>query len=429
MRRSSSEVCFRSFGLHQQAPFLPPEPTRTPMTTSHARIHSTSSPRAAAPLPHTARLTQTARPHARASHERHAARRRTAHGPVIALTLLLGCTSSGGLSEGFDEPQVVVDFTDRVVVPTYRLLAERIEALEVSVGVLATSPTEANLASAQEAWIAARQPWEQAEGFLFGPVDTYGYDPAMDSWPVNQTDLDAVLASGEPFTPTYIANLQETQKGFHTLEYLLFGVNRSRRATELSARELEYLTAIASELSSVANALATSWTESIDGRPPYREVLATAGQIGNTAYPSLTSAAQEILVGMIGICDEVANGKIADPYDAHDPALVESQFAFNSLVDFQDNLRSVENVYTGDVPEAGTLGMGLSDYVSAADPALDARVRVEIQAAIAAIGAIPEPFRDAITTPSSYDEIEAAQAAVRTLQNTLERDVQPLVLR
>ena len=54
------------------------------------------------------------------------------------------------------------------------------------------------------AWVAARVPWEQSEGFLFGPVDTFGYDPAMDSWPVNRTDLDAVLASGQAFTPEYI---------------------------------------------------------------------------------------------------------------------------------------------------------------------------------------------------------------------------------
>jgi uncharacterized iron-regulated protein len=131
-------------------------------------------------------------------------------------------------------------------------------------------------------------------------------------------------------------------------------------------------------------------------------------------------AAQEILGGMIGICDEVANGKIADPYDAHDPTLVESQFSYNSIADFQDNMRSVEAAYTGGSALAGTDGRGLSDWIAERDAALDARVRQEIAAAIAAIGAIPPPFRTAITTPSSYDEIEAAQAAVRALQGTLE---------
>lgn len=346
------------------------------------------------------------------------------------VSLLIGaCVPEEQVTQGFDDPQIVVDFADQVVVPTYQLLATRIDALRAASDLLAQGPSEATLAAAQDAWIDARVPWEQSEGFLFGPVDTFGYDPAMDSWPVNHTDLDAVLASDAAFTPELIANLQETQKGFHTAEYLIFGTARSKLAADLTARELEYLSAITAELANVAQALASSWTESVDGRPPYRDLLATAGEDGNSAYPSLTAAAQEIVDGMVGICDEVANGKIADPWAARDPNLVESQFALNSIADFQDNLRSVENAYRGAVPAAGTSGRGLSSYVAALDADLDSRVRSQITDAIAAIGAIPPPFSTAITDDVAADEIAAAQSAVRALQATLEGEVQPLVLR
>jgi putative iron-regulated protein len=126
---------------------------------------------------------------------------------------------------------------------------------------------------------------------------------------------------------------------------------------------------------------------------------------------------------MSGICDEVANGKIADPYDAHDPNLVESQYSYNSILDFADNLRSVENAYTGDVPAAGSTGRGLDEVVRAIDPALDARFRAELADAIAKLQAIPDPFRDAITTPAAYPAIEAAQAAIRTVQTTIDGDL------
>lgn len=353
---------------------------------------------------------------------------------AASLSTLMACGPGLGRDGDTDGPALgdralVTAFADGVVVPTYTLLAARVTALETAVDALASNPSSVTLAAAQTAWLAARSPWEQGEGFLFGPVDAFGYDPALDSWPVNNTDLDAVLQAGEAFTPTYVANLQETQKGFHTLEYLLFGLERSKTVDRLTARELQYLRAIASELAEVANALLTSWTEPVDGRPPFREVFVSAGGPGNTAYPSLSAAVQEILQGMVGICDEVANGKIADPYDAHDAMLVESQFALNSLTDFQNNLRSVENAYTGAVPDAATHGRGLSDLIAAIDAPLDARVRRELQLAIDAIGAIPPPFRSAIVTRSSYDDIEAAQAAIRVVQDTLERDVQPLVLR
>jgi uncharacterized iron-regulated protein len=345
----------------------------------------------------------------------------------IAMTAIACADEGNPASTGFDDRQVVVDFADQVVVPTYELLDTRATALDEAIAALAADPNETTLAAARTAWIEARRPWEQSEGFLFGPVDSFGYDPALDSWPVNNTDLDAVLAGDDEFTAEYVASLAETQKGFHTIEYLLFGLGGSKTAGDLTERELDYASAIAHELANVADALASSWTESIDERPPYRDVLATAGEPENTAYPSLTAAAQEILDGMIGICDEVANGKIADPYDAQDPTLEESRFSDNSLEDFTNNLRGVENAYLGRVADAGTSGRGLTVWVAAQDPQLDARVKAEIAAALAALAAIPPPFREAILDPAAADEIEAAQAAIRTLQATLEGDVLPLV--
>ena len=125
---------------------------------------------------------------------------------------------------------------------------------------------------------------------------------------------------------------------------------------------------------------------------------------------------------------EVANGKIADPYDARDPDLVESQYSFNSLLDFADNIRGVKNAYTGDMPAAQTAGRGLSEYVAARDPALDTRVLAELDAAIATIGVIPDPFRDAIQAPANDAAIEAAQQAIRTVQATIDGDLTTLVL-
>lgn len=335
------------------------------------------------------------------------------------------CDDGAATSPGFTDRQVIVDFADQVVIPTYALLHDRAVALDQAADALAASPSAETLRAAQVAWVAARVPWEQSEAFLFGPVSAQGYDPAMDSWPVERNDLEAVIAADDPLTAQFIRNLPETQKGFHTVEYLIFGEDRARTFDQLSARELAYLTGLTGELATVTEALEGAWTT---GAPSYREVFATAGEPGNAAYPALEAAAQEILVGMSGICDEVANGKIADPYDAHDPNLVESQFSWNSLDDFADNLRSVEHAYTGDVALAGTSGRGLDELVRAVDPALDTRFRAELAAAIAALAAIPAPFRAAITTPSAYPAIEAAQAAIRTVQATIDGDLTAVLL-
>ncbi len=348
---------------------------------------------------------------------------------ALAASLLTACggdeepAATGGQ---FDDPVVVKSFTTSVILPTYGELDVRAAALKTAVDALAADPTDANLESAREAWRATRVPWETSEGFLFGPVDSLGYDPALDSWPVNRTDLDAVLASDDELTTEYVANLPNEQKGFHTIEYLLFGMGGSKTAADLSERELSYLAATTAELAEVANALATSWTDGVQSQQPYADVFSSAGEPGNGAYPSLSAAGQEVVGGMVGILDEVANGKIADPYDAQDPTLVESQFSYNSLTDFRNNLRSVENAYAG-AAFGGSSATSMSDWVASQNPELDERILAEMEAAGAALEAIPEPFRDSITDPEAADEIEAAQSAIRALQSTLESQLLPLV--
>ena len=347
---------------------------------------------------------------------------------TLSLAACGGDDGDGDGTGGFSDQQIITDFADQVVIPTYQLLDERTQALHQAAQDLATDTSAGNLEAAKQAWVDMRVPWEQSEGFLFGPVSAAGWDPAMDSWPLNKDDLEAVLASDDELTQAYIHNLAETQKGFHTIEYLLWGETSDKTAGELTDRELEYLVALSEELTVITADLVASWTEGVEGQPAYREVLTTAGQPDNSAYPSLQSAAQEILVGMSGICDEVANGKIADPHDARDPDLVESQYSFNSLDDFADNMRSVMNAYTGDFPAGGAEGSGLDGYIASRDPDLDARFRGELDAAISALGEIPSPFREAITDPANDDAIEAAQSAIRTVQATIDGDLSAIVL-
>ncbi len=351
---------------------------------------------------------------------------------VAACVAVSACGGDGiGAGESFSDSAkaaaIVQDFADHVVVPTYQLLDTRAGALKTAIETLQGDATDLNLQAAQAAWVATREPWEQSEGFLFGPVDANGFDPALDSWPVNRTDLDAVLGSTDTLTPTFVANLETTLQGFHTAEYLLFGTGNNKIAADLTVRELEYLVAVVSIMADAAEQLAASWTDGIGGNAAYVDVFRTAGATDNRVYPSLESAGQEIVNGMIGILDEVANGKIADPFDEQDTTLVESQFSHNSITDFTDNILSVQNAYLGKNAAANTSGTGFSEYVAEVDAELDARIQGEIQAAIDALAVISEPFRDAILDSSESDKIRAAQEAIRTAQTTMENDILPLV--
>ena len=340
---------------------------------------------------------------------------------LVTSFFLVACSDDDddGDSAQFDAATTLNDFANTVVLATYTDLDNKAGTLLNSVRALQTSTTQANLERAQTAWKAARRPWEQSEAFLFGPVDTQGLDPALDSWPVNRVDLNAVLSSGDALTASSIDGLEDTLKGFHTIEYLLFRDGNQRKAANITPRELEYLVATTENLKANTAQLRLAWDSTGEN---FAAEVANAGN-SSQIYKSQKSAMQEMVNGMIVIADEVANGKISDPFNERDTTLVESQFSFNSITDFQDNIRGIQNVYLGKFTADG---QGLSDFVASQDTALDARFQTEVQTAIDAIGAIPDPFRDSIS--ASRSTVQAAIDAVSKVQQTLEQDILSLVL-
>lgn len=343
---------------------------------------------------------------------------------AFLLLLVLGvglgaCSDDGPTGTTSDEEFGVYleDYAQKVVVATYTDMKEKGSALQAAAEAYAASPDDqAKLDAIGAAWRAMREPWEKSEAFLFGPAEFLSLDPALDSWPVDQQQLADVLNSEFELTPEFVADgLGPALRGFHTVEYLVFRDGSPRDVAEITEREREYLVAVTTVLAEDAARLSDAW----EGE--FAAEFAAAGETGSR-YNSQLDAVVEILDGMSGIADEVANGKIADPFDENDTRLVESQFSWNSLDDFRDNLRSVRNAYMGEY-EDGNSGTGLNEYVAEADADLDARFRAEVDAAIEAIGAIPAPFRNNLDAAA---EITAAQEAILTVFNTIENDLKPL---
>ena len=270
---------------------------------------------------------------------------------------------------------VINDFADNVVIPTYQQLVLRAETLSKAVDAFVSSPNNETLAVAQLAWKATRTPWEQSEAFAFGPAESLGYDGDLDDWPVNQTDVSAILKSKIALSPKVVENLQTTQKGFHTIEYLLFGLDNDKDVSDFTPRELELVKLLSDAFNQTAKDLTTSWVSGIKGNPPYRQVFVTAGNSQNPAYQTQQAAIEEIVQGIIGCLDEVGNEKIGEPLSTKETLGFESRFSHTSLDDFKNNILSAENAYLGRVAFAGTRGSSLSDLVAKANPSLDKRVK------------------------------------------------------
>jgi uncharacterized iron-regulated protein len=361
---------------------------------------------------------------------------------------------------GFDASDTLAALATDTIFATYTEMNSATSDLLDAVNVLAAgNVTRTTLQTAQDAWVAARVPWEASEGFLWGPIDTQGLDPGLDSWPVDKVQLDDVIASNLDLgDQAVIDTLDTTVKGFHTIEYLLFndgtgnqdtyGCGAAASGTDAcldniiaaltgDPRRLEYLVGITIDVNDVAASAVAAW-DTADG--DYITTVEAAGQ-GSAVYASQRSVMQETVQGLIGITDEVANaGKINDPFTAHDPLTVESKFSGNSLTDFQYNIRSIRNVYCGsydastddtDTVCANAGDAGLTAFIADQDPALDETLRAEIDDAIDAIGVIPEPFEQAVIDSETDADVAAAIQgaidAINVLKGTLEVEVTGLV--
>lgn len=341
----------------------------------------------------------------------------------------MGCSKDETLLPiEYDATVLLANLADSVILQTYYDLDNKAGTLLSSIETLSGNPTEAHLESARAAWVSARAPWEMSEGFLFGPVETKGIDPDIDSWPVNVIDLGNVLAGSATLNKDYVDGLEGTLKGFHTIEYLLFGNGSATKPLNaFTSRELEYLTACAQSFKDETLNLADSWSPSGED---YTAHVKEAGQ-PSSLYVSQKAAVQEIVQGMITIADEVANGKIQEPYSQNDVTLEESRFSNNSKIDFQHNIQSIKNLYLGEYSGLSTgNGTGISDVIQETDPQLDQHFREELDDAIeliGAIGGINGSFTDAIT--NNRPSIAAAQNAVRAVQHTLESEMEPIINR
>ncbi|MEP6952039.1 MAG: imelysin family protein [Ginsengibacter sp.] len=331
--------------------------------------------------------------------------------------------SGGGTNEDFVTLQQTVlnDFVDNVAIPQYQNFSTGADALNTSIVNLDANSTEENLTKAKQSWKDLRTSWEQCEGFLFGPVEDDNYDPNMDTWPVDYVQLDSLLASPNPLQISDIQNLATLSlRGFHPIEYILWGVDGNHSAASITAREKTYMISLTKDLQNNASALNNSW---ITGVGNFGKEVKAAGS-GSTVYAKKQEVFLAITQALIDICDEVGGGKMAEPFNTSDSNIVESPFSNNSVIDFKNNIIGLGNVYNGTYSNSG---MGISDLVAAKNVSLDNKLRRQITAAINSFNTITVSYEQAIF--SQRTQITNTRAALATLGTTLEDELRPFIIQ
>ncbi len=320
--------------------------------------------------------------------------------------------------------QVLTNLVNNVIVPTYTDLADDVEDLEKTLnGLTVSTITQAQIEKACADFKAARQHWERSEAFLGGAASDFSIDPTIDSWPLDRAELLDYFKGGM----TAEIEDESTILGFHALEFILFRNGQNRKVSELQgndtyknfesvsgADELKYAQQVCKLLKERCFQLQVAWegeknaervavvkaaglSYQTENGLSYGENLTKAGIAGSkSTFPSLKDAIAQVLSddegSCVAICNEVGTAKIANPFTNGDIAYVESPYSYNSITDFQDNIRSIRNVWLGSLDGNAAQGSFHSFFAAVGQTVMNASVEDAFNSAINKIGGMPSPF-------------------------------------
>lgn len=314
------------------------------------------------------------------------------------------------------------ELTTDVIVPTLDDAVARAGELAAQVQRLASMPGPAELDAAQAAWRAARVPWKETDAFRFGPAKDLSLAVAIDQ-PVEPPKIDLELMAATAISAAYIESLGADRKGFHAIEYLMFrgdddaAVLAALSSDPLAARRRELLVAYAHNLERKVRELRDAWAGD------YASRLAEPGS-ANPEYPTIKSVIDALVNESAFLSEVVADTRLGKPMGTAtggvpQPDLEESGPSDNSIADMAGALHGIRNVYFGS--RTGTPGKGIGALVAARSLATDRDVRAVLAVAIAAVDAIPRPYRSALV--DGRPELALAHEAVKELKRVLATEV------
>ena len=284
--------------------------------------------------------------------------------------------------------------------------------------------SQAALDQACKDWKVARANWENTAAFLFGAADVYSIDPHTDTWPVAANDLADVLRDAQAMSnlDNFIKTANSGILGYHGLEYVLFRQGQPRKIEQITNLEYDYICAVAKDLYQATATLEAAWDSkesNAERQQIAKNYVAThlaidddgnqEGQLesfqnfgkafknpGTGDWVTALEATLEIISGCQDIIGEVGDSKIGLPYTGEDATYIESPYAYNSIIDFYDNIQSCKNALYGQMDATAPNEKSLIYFCKNAGNATLAtqanNVVAKLDAALAKIKAMKAPF-------------------------------------
>ena len=315
------------------------------------------------------------------------------------------------------------------------------------------SGSQESVDAACKQWKVARADWEKTEAFLFGAADVYSIDPHTDTWPVDQAALANVLRDQSIMSDieNKVKQLNSGLLGYHGIEYVLFRNGSPRDISQITDLEYQYVCAVAKDLYQATCVLQTTWEGATSGTR-YNETISylsshnSLDDDGNVTsegfsytnfgsnfkntpsaeYDSNLDATIQIIEGTRDIIGEVAGSKIGLPWSGQDDSYIESPYAYNSIIDFYDNIAGCKNALYGAIDASSPNDKSLIYFcLNAGNATLKAQaqnVQEKLDIALTKINGMKKPFALYYTDSSvktAIDALEELDEALDAMEQTL----------
>lgn len=365
---------------------------------------------------------------------------------MVVVTMLAGCKGTNKETPTTDKEaqlkKIVAPYVQNNVLATYEALANASIELNTTVNALSVAYkagklSETDIKAVCKAWIAARAQWELSESFLYGPVDEYSIDPHIDSWPLDQSQMQTLLNDPERMAQIESAKSLDSLLtafgggeygllGFHAIEFLIYddnnrntGIVAFRQPAFYDSPKVAYLMGVTRDLMYQTVALEASWRGLSHMSAKKQQILAEGKidasrmpkmEVGyakymndadraNAGYGTYQAVVEQIVDGCASIADEVGNTKIGKPHRGgkeEDQNYIESPYSLNSVKDFADNIISIQRSYMGVNTDASVY-----NYIKQKNPTLAERCKTCIEESIIAIRGMQEPFYKTANNPAN----------------------------
>ncbi|NHB76419.1 imelysin family protein [Rhodobacter calidifons] len=378
---------------------------------------------------------------------------------LTAFALSTGLASAALAATPAEVTQTYAD----IALAAYQDSLTTAKALQAAVAALIASPSEATLQAARQAWLAARVPYQQTEAFRFGNPIVDDWEGRVNAWPLDEGLIDYVAGDygneenalarlnviatpkftlsgieidATQITPALIRDtLHEADgieanvaSGYHAIEFLLWGQDLNGTGPGAGARpytdylqgegctggncdrRAAYLQAATDLLVADLQEMVGNWQEGGPARAavtrdPQAGLLAMLTGMGSLSYGEL--AGERMKLGLM----------LNDPEEEHDC------FSDNTHNSHYFDGVGIRNVYLGRylrLDGSVVEGFALADLVAAADPAVDAQLKAELEASVAALGAVKAAADgglayDQMLAPGNAQGEELIMAAVNAL--------------